>query len=127
VDLRKGEGPAEIASMNGGFVVWQARRSYVEKNAPTIDAFLKAQADAIAWLRDEKNFGEAMELAAKNFKLGDVPNREQAMQQIVRESISQYGTKLDRNVVTGFNNFLLTNKLIDKPLDASSIVYKNAP
>lgn len=127
VDLRKGEGPAQIGEMNGGFVVWQARRSYVEKNAKTIDAFLAAHADAVAWLRDQKNFPEAMTLAAATFKLGDVPNREQALEQIVRESISQYGTTFNRKVVNGFNNFLVSNKLIEKPLDAQSLVYKNAP
>lgn len=127
VDLRKGQGPDVLKSMNGGFVVWQARREYVERNGKVIDAFLKAQDDAVAWLRDEKNRDATMKLVSANFKLGDIPNREQALNQIVDESIAQYGSKLNRSVVKGFNEFLLSNKLIDKPLDAGRLIYKNAP
>lgn len=127
VDMRKGEGPPEIAAMNGGGVVWQARREYVEKNGPTIDAFLKAFSEAVQWLRDERNYPEALELAKTRFKLGDVPNREQTFDRIVKESIAQYGTHFDRNVVKGFNDFLIKNGRIDKALDATTIVYKYAP
>lgn len=127
VDMRKGEGPPELKTMNGGFVVWQARREYVDKNEATIDKFLRAQEDAFAWLRDPKNLPEVIELARKNFKLGDVPNREQVIAQVVNESIAQYGATLDRKVVDGFNQFLVKNKLIDKPLEVNRLVYKNAP
>lgn len=128
VDLRKGEGPSEIKAMNGGFVVWQARREYVQKNEAAIDAFLRALAEATLWIQDPKNFPEVLELAKKNFKLGDgIPNRDKVLDQVVRESISQYGTKFDRNAVKGFNDFLLKNKMIDKPLDVNTLVYRKAP
>jgi len=128
VDMRKGEGPANMRAMNGGFVVWQARRDYVEKNSATIDAFLKGLAEATAWMQDPKNFSEVLEIAKKNLKLGDnVPEKEKVTEEIVREAIPQFGTKLDRKVVDGFNAFLLSNKLIKEPLDPIKLVYKNAP
>lgn len=127
VDLRKGEGPPLLTALNRGFSVWQARRKYVENNGPTIDAFLKANIDAIEWLRDEKNFPEAMKIAAAHFKLGDVPDREHALKLITRESIDQYGTTVDRRVINAFNEFLIHFKVLDKPLDAGSLIYKNAP
>ena len=124
VDLRKGEGPAEIRAMNGGFVVWQARREYVEKNEATIDAFMRAVADGVAWVKDPKNYPEVLALAKKRFQAGDIPNRDQFMEQVVKESIAQSGTEFDPRVVSGFNNFLVKNKLIDKPLDVNRIVYR---
>jgi NitT/TauT family transport system substrate-binding protein len=127
VDLRKGEGPPEIKAMNGGFLAWQARREYVQKHEATVDAFLRALAEATVWVQDPKNYAEVRKLAEKNFKLGEVPNREQVMDQIVKESIASLGTKFDRKVIPGFNAFLLKNKVIDKPLDAEAIVYKKAP
>lgn len=123
VDLRKGEGPGDIKAMNGGFVVWQARREYVEKNAANIDAFMRAVADGVAWVKEPKNYPEVLELAKKNFKAGDIPNRDQFMEQVVKESIAQSGTEFDPKVVEGFNNFLVKNGLIDKPLDVKRIVY----
>ncbi|KAB2912772.1 MAG: ABC transporter substrate-binding protein [Hyphomicrobiaceae bacterium] len=127
VDMRKGEGPPAMLAMNGGFVVWQARREYVEKNSATIDAFLRALAEATAWLKDPKNFPEALEIVKKNIKLGDLPEREKVFEAITREGISQYGSTFDRKAIKGFNDFLIANKLIGKPLDPERIVYKNAP
>lgn len=127
VDIRKGEGPAELRSMNGGFVAYQARREYIEKNAAAVDAFLRASAEATAWTKDPKNFPAVMELAVKNYKLGDVSNRDQVFEQIVRDSVNALGTGLDRKVINGFNDFLIQNKVLDKPLDLDAIVYKKAP
>lgn len=124
VDLRKGQGPAEIQAMNGGFVVWQARREYVRKNAATIDAFLRAVDESVAWVKDPKNYPEVLAIAKKHFKVGDIPNRDQFMDQVVKEAIADSGTKFDRQVVKGFNDFLIKNNVIDKPLDANLILYK---
>lgn len=127
VDLRKGEGPSDIAAMNGGFFAWQARREYIQKNEAAVDAFLRALGEATVWVQDPKNYPEVLELVKKNFKLGDIPNREQVMDQLVRESIASLGIKFDRKVIKGFNDFLLKNKVIDKALDANLLVYKKTP
>ncbi len=124
VDLRKGEGPADIKAMNGGFVVWQARREYIEKNEATIDAFMRAVADGVAWVKDPQNYPAVLALANKHFKAGDVPNRDHFMEQVVKESIAQSGTEFNPRVVEGFNNFLVKHKMIDKPLDIKRIVYR---
>jgi len=127
LDLRKGDGPAVAKSMNGGFVVWGARREVVDKNEATVDAFLRAMEESVRWLQDPKNGAEALELSRKYFKLGDMPNREKIQDEMVKEAIAAYGTKLDRKVVDGFNGFLMANKLIEKPLDANTIIYKKVP
>jgi NitT/TauT family transport system substrate-binding protein len=127
VDLRKGEGPSELQSMNGGFVAYQARREYVEKNSAAVDAFLRASAEATTWTKDPANFPEVMELARKNYKLGDMPNRDQIFEQIVKDAVAALGTGLDRKVINGFNDFLIQNKVLDKPLSPEAIVYKKAP
>lgn len=127
VDMRKGEGPPEVAAMNGGFVTYQARREYVEKNGPAIDAFLRASTEATAWTKDPKNFPAVMELAKSHFKLGDMPNRDQIFEQIVKDAVTAMGTGFDRKVINGFNDFLIKNKVLDKPLNPDTIVYKKAP
>ena len=128
VDLSQGQGPAELQSMNGGYVVWQARREYVQKNGAVIDRFLRAHAEAVKWLQDPKNFKEAREIAAKGFRLNDdVPNRDQVFDEMLKRMIAQYGTKFDRKAVDGFNAFLMSNKLIEKPLSAANLVYSKAP
>jgi NitT/TauT family transport system substrate-binding protein len=127
VDLRKGEGPAELAALNGGFIVWQARREYVRKNAATVDAYLRALADATAWVQDPRNYPAVLELAKAHFTLGDMPSRDQVFEQIVKETIGQFGVKFNRAVIKGFNEFLIKNKVIDRALDIETLVYSKAP
>ncbi len=127
VDLRKGEGPAEIKGMNGGFMVWQARRAYVEKNGPALDAFRAALNEAVAWTKDPKNRAEVFQITSRNFQLGDIPNREKVMDQIVDEAIAQVGTQFDRKTAKAANDFLLSAKAIDKSVDTSTIIYDKIP
>lgn len=123
VDMTKGEGPAALQAMNGGFVVWGARRDYIQKNGATVDRFIRASNEALAWTKDPANYAAAKDIAQKYFKLGDVPNREQTFESMVKQVIAQYGGKIEPKVIDGFNGFLINNKMIETPLDASKIIY----
>ena len=122
VDMSKNEGPDSVKAMNGGFVVWQARREYREENEDVIRRFLAAQADAFEWLKDPANEAKVMELVSKNFKLGDIPNREEVTAAVIKSVLDQYDTSFDPAVLDGFNNFLTSNKLVSKPLEADRVL-----
>lgn len=124
VDMRHGEGPDTVKAMNNGFVVWQARREYVKENGEIIDKFMAAQNEAFEWLKNPDNLDEAKKMAAKNFKLGDVPNREQVEEQVVVDMINQYDTTLEVDVTDGFNAFLLENELISEAVDKTDLFYQ---
>lgn len=123
VDMRKGHGPESVKAMNKGFVVWQAQRKYAEQNEDVIKRFLAAQNDAFVWLNDPANKEELNALVAKYFKLGDVPNREKVIELVVKETVDSYSDVLDPSVVDGFNNFLVSNELIPKPLDPQKLLH----
>jgi len=122
VNMSQDEGPDSVKAMNGGFVVWQARREYREKNEDVIRRFLKAQADAFEWLRDPANAPKVNELVTKNFKLGDIPKREEVTASVVKSMIDQYDTQFDPRALTGFNDFLVSNKLVSKPLQPERVL-----
>jgi len=125
VDMRKGQGPANIKAMNGSFVNWYARREFVEKNEATVDAFRRASDEATEWMKDPKNLGATLDVAKEHIKLGDeIPNRDAVLNQIVREMIAEYGTSFRRSSIEGFNEFLVANNMIAKPLDVDRIVYR---
>ncbi len=127
VDLRKGQGPAELQAMNGTFVVWYARREFVEKNGPLVDAFVRSTAAATAWLKDPKNFAEVLEISKKRLSLGDVPNKEQVVNEVVKVMIDQYGSGFKRSSIEAFHTFLMNNKVLDKPLNVDSLIYSKLP
>lgn len=128
VDLRRREGPRELLAMNGIFNPWAARRSYIEAHEPIVDAYVRALSEAMAWVKDRRNFPEVFKIAKKHIKLGDiVPDPDKVMETSLKEMIGSYGTKLDRGAVKGVSDFLISHKMIDKPLDPEVVVYRNAP
>lgn len=127
VDLRKGQGPAEIKELNGGFAAWQARRQYIEKHGAEVDAFSRALGEATAWVVDPKNLAEVMGIARQHLKLTDLPGKEQMLTGLVNDEIAQYSTHFDRGVVAGFNNFLIKNKLLTEPSKPEAIIWPKTP
>ena len=53
--------------------------------------------------------------------------REKLYELIARDQIERFTATLDRNSVKAWHDFLLENKVIDKPLELDRIVYKAAP
>lgn len=128
VDMRKGEGPPGFKALDASSIYFQARREYVEKNGASIDAFNRAYAEAVAWVQDPKNYAEVLAITKKNMALGEhFPNREKLYELILSDQISHFSGRLDRASVQAWHDFLLENKVIDKPLALDRIVYKAAP
>lgn len=127
VDLRKGQGPAEIKDLNGGFATWQARRAYIEAHGAEVNAFSHALGEATQWVVDPKNFAEVMTMARQHLKLGDLPHKDEMLTDLVKDEIAQYSTHFDRAVVPGFNKFLIKNKLLAGPINPEAIIWSKAP
>lgn len=128
VDLRRREGPKELLAMNGIFNPWAARRSYIEAHGDIVDAYVRALSKGMEWVKDPRNYPEALRIAREHIKIGAVvPNPDQVMETSLKEMIASYGTKIDRGAVKGVNDFLMSQKMIDRPLDPDIVVYRNAP
>lgn len=127
VDMPAGEGPPEIKALNGAFGTYIARRDYIKANPGNIAAFQRALTDAVAWLQDSSKFDEVMKIARKRMTLGDIPNAEAVSLQLVKGQIPKFGVKVDRAAVNAFSDFLMKNKLIEKPVSAATFVYEKAP
>ena len=128
VDLRNGEGPANFKGLNSTSIFLQARREYVEKHPAEIDAFNRALRDAVVWIQDPNNYPQVLALTKKNIVLGEnIPNRDQVYELMVKEAIPRFTSKLNRPAVKAWQDFLLDNKVLDKPMNVDALIYKNAP
>lgn len=127
VDLAKGEGPPEIAALNGGFETFAARREYIKSNPVAVQAFIQAMSEAIEWMQKPENLDKVVAIARKHMSLGDIPNADAVLVDLVKGQVPTYGAKIDRKSVNAFSDFMLKNKLIDRPVDAASFVYEKAP
>jgi NitT/TauT family transport system substrate-binding protein len=127
VDLAKGEGPPELASLNGAFETFAARREFIKSNPVAVQAFIQAMSEAIDWMQKPENFDKVMAIARKHMSLGDIPNADAVLVELVKGQVPTYGAKIDRHSIKAFSDFLIKNKLIQNPVDPASFVYEKAP
>lgn len=127
VDFAKGEGPADLRALNGGFETFAARREFIKSKPMVVQAFIEAMSEAMTWMQTPENADKVYAIARKHMSLGDVPNADDILKQLVTESIPTYGPRINRESVRAFSDFLLKNKLIEKAVDPASFVYERAP
>jgi len=127
VDLAKGEGPPELAALNGAFETFAATRQFIKSHPIAIEAFIQAMSEAIEWMQKPENLDNVVAIARKHMSLGDIPNADAILVELVKGQVPTYGAKIDRKSVRAFSDFLIKNKLIDTPVEAASFVYEKAP
>jgi NitT/TauT family transport system substrate-binding protein len=127
VNLAKSEGPSELAALNGGFETFAMRRDYIKSNPAVVQAFIDAMSEAIAWMQKPENLDKVVEITRKHMSLGDIPNADATLVELVKSQVVTYGPKIDRKSVDAFSDFLIKNKLIEQPVSAASFVYEKAP
>lgn len=127
VDMDKGEGPPEVKSLNGGFETYAARRDFIKKNPNAVKAFNHALTEAIAWLQKPENFDKVAAITKKRLSMGDVPDADKLMMELLKKQIPRFGVAINRDSIKAFSNFLMVNKMTEKPFDHIPFIYENAP
>jgi NitT/TauT family transport system substrate-binding protein len=127
VDMKKGEGPELLKTLNGGFETFAARRDYVSKNKGSIDAFIRAITKGIAWMNKPENLAKVIEITKRNSSLGDVEGADAVLEKLVKAQIPTYGTKIDHDAIKAFSKFLVATKLTPTEFDSSKFIYEGAP
>lgn len=128
LDFAQGEGPEEIAALNGAFETYAARRSFIEENPVVIDAFIQAMTEATEWVRDPANEAELLEIVKARFTLGsEIPEAEAVLVELVRTQAPNYGVTINLNAVKAFSDYLLGAGLIPQAVEPENFVYSKAP
>lgn len=127
VDMAAGEGPPGIKALNGGFETFAARREWIKTNPTVVKAFIQAVTEAIEFMQKPENYERVAEINRKRLTLGDIPNAEATMTTLLKAQIPRFGVKVERASVKAFSDFLVGNKLIERPVDPASFVYEGTP
>lgn len=128
VDLAKGEGPADLKALNGGVQYVAMTRKFIEANPVVVDALIQSLEDAAKWIKDPANAAEVLQVLKSNYQISkDIANGDAVMAEIARSEAAGAGVTIDRNAVKAYVDYMLKYKLLDKPVDTTDLVYKNAP
>lgn len=120
-------GPAEIRALSGSFEQYSALRPFVKANPEAIDAFNAALKDAVRWVKAPENFEELMRIIKQRVSLGDVPNGDQLLRELVAREVKTMDIYLDRSAIKANAGFLLKYGLMSTPFDTTDFVYKGVP
>ncbi|MGD9838304.1 MAG: ABC transporter substrate-binding protein [Afipia sp.] len=127
VSLANGDGPADVKALNGAFLPLLATDSYIAANPHVVKAFVEGMADAIDWTQKPENFAKVLKIAKSHMSLGNLPDPETLLEELVKAEIPTLGVRVDRKSVAAYSDLLLKYKVTDKPVTVDAIVYADAP
>ena len=127
LDFRKGEGPEEIAKINGASLSFAAQRSYINQHPTVVGAFTEAIQDAIEWMQNPRNFDKLLGVAKSHIGLGSAPHPDVLLSTMVRDNLPYFGATISRPAIASLSNFLFANKRIPTEVDPEKFVYSKAP
>ena len=129
IDLSKGEGPEVLQKIGGAFEGFSAKGSYIKDNPAVVDAFIKAQSEAIAWMKDPANHSRLAELVRKYVNVSVIPeaSRQKTIDLMIDNYNTYLGATVDPAAIDAWNEYLHDNKLTTRPVTASEIIYSGAP
>jgi NitT/TauT family transport system substrate-binding protein len=125
VDYRKpGVGPKSLLALHGSTLTWGGYGPNIEKNPEMVTAFVKANNEAIAWIRNPRNRDELDRIVAKHMPLPDgVPNRDDTLKRIVDVNVELLAPGIPREAIDGWNRYLIALKHITKPIAYDDLVW----
>lgn len=129
INLTNGEGPPEVSPMGKAALPFVMRRDLLESNPTLVRALLAAFNDAETWFSDPANFNELVEILKPTIDFGTMPGAEQLRIAYIKSELPRFShrLKVDRQALQGVIDFSLANKLIDKPIKVSDLVWEGAP
>jgi NitT/TauT family transport system substrate-binding protein len=129
IDFSKGQGPKALQDLGGAFEGFSAKGSFIKEHPQTVDDFIKAHTDAIAWMKDRANHDKLVEIVNKYVNVAVIPEekRKETVEKMIDNYTSYLGTSVDRASIEAWNRYLLDNKLIDRAVSAADVIYDGAP
>ena len=129
VDMTIGEGPKEVAAMNGTSVPLVMRRDFADANPALMAAFYAAMRDAATWFNDPANFEELVKIYTPMIGFGDIAGADELRRSWIRSIIPAYSRdlKVSRDGVKATIEFQLAAKSLEKPIEASKVIWDKAP
>jgi NitT/TauT family transport system substrate-binding protein len=129
IDISKGEGPPVLQKLGGAFEAFSAKGSYIREHPDVVNAFIKAHVDTLQWIKDPANRPKLKEEIAKFVNTSVIPadKREQTLDLMIDNYAQFFGATVDRDAIAAWNEYLLANKLISRPVTAAEVIYAGAP
>jgi NitT/TauT family transport system substrate-binding protein len=127
LDLRKREvGPPSLQALWGATLGWTGYGPNIDKKADAVAAFVEANNEAIAWLKDPKNREATYAIVKTKMTLPtDTSDPDAALKRIVDVNANGVSAGIPKESIEGWNKYLISLNQIDKPIPYDELVWKS--
>jgi NitT/TauT family transport system substrate-binding protein len=116
-----------IQAMRGASLEWAAQAAFVEENPDVAARFVKANSEAIAWIKDAANFDAVVDMVRERAPSPEgVKDPEALLIQRVTSFIPQLSGELSRGALEGWNDFAFENGRIPERVDLDALIWKGS-
>jgi ABC-type nitrate/sulfonate/bicarbonate transport system substrate-binding protein len=123
VDMRRGEGPADFKGVV--FMGGAANVKWLQGNARTVGAIIRAHQNAHCFIRNPKNLDRLVQILEKKMPVsGATPEQ---FRQMVVDNIPTFTTTFPEANFTVWNEAMLKSGMVKAPLAPAQVVWKDLP
>ncbi|WP_213954390.1 ABC transporter substrate-binding protein [Variovorax sp. dw_954] len=121
VDMRRGEGSAELRKLNGAAAPLWIRAQYAKEKPQVIEALRRAFTDAETFYQDPANFDEVLKIHQQYFKLNQ-PQGDKILAAAIKASVPAAVFKLDKVALQANADHLLNKKQLPQRFDTTTLL-----
>lgn len=127
VDLRKHEvGPDAVKRLWGATLSWAGYGPNIDKKPDAVTAFVAANNEAIAWIKDPNNREATYAIVKTRMTLpSDTADPDMALKRIVDVNANGVSVGVPKDAIEGWNKYLVSLKQIDKPIPYDELVWQS--
>jgi len=117
----------QIAAITGANMMWVSPTAFVTKNPDVVRRFVEAQNETIEWIRDPKNFDAVVKVVAQKAPSPEgVADPKALTVERVRRYIAQLSPKSSRRAMEAWNQLVVNEKRMAKPVDIDALIWEGA-
>lgn len=121
VDMRKGEGPAELVELNGAAAPNFIRADYAEKNPKVIAALKEAFKEAEKYYKEADRWGTVVDITRRRFPINN-PKADEIIEAALRNTRDSVRVELEPQALQRVADFLYRTKQLSEPFDTRSLL-----
>ncbi len=122
VNMRNGEGPAELLAVADAGSVLTVRSDYIQKKPQAVTAFIAAMKETETFMQNPANYDTVLKVSLETFKI-DIPKGAEVVANVLKTSLPAYRFAMEPKAVQAAANYLLASKQLDKAQDTSRLIY----
>jgi NitT/TauT family transport system substrate-binding protein len=122
VNMRNGEGPADLLAVADAGSVLTVRTDLIQKRPKAVAGFIAAMKETEVFMQNPANYDAVLKVSQDSFKI-DIPKGPDVVANVLKNSLPAYRFAMEPKAVQAAANYLLASKQLEAAQDTSRLIY----